>query len=109
MKPPGLKLAAPIDPDALDTALAEVQERIGSGSVLSHAVRDVCGFLQESANEDILSNLRLHEDPVAARVGEMFMRGIAHGIEIACSHITESDQIRTVRDWLKDSAKEKDA
>lgn len=89
----------------IDAALANVGERICGNPELAAAVRATCWFLQESLHQEILGNLRLHEDPVQARTNEMFLRGVARGIEFACDHMTQGADLRAVREWLSSTTR----
>lgn len=97
MRPKG----SPVDRSGLHEAIGTVTERVAAVEPANAAVRHVCGFLQESIDIEILGHLRLDEDPLKARMHEMFLRGMSHGIEIAADHLTDSTQIREVREWVE--------
>jgi len=89
-----------------DRAYGVVTERVAGHEDTRVAVRDLCWLLQEDYHRSILANNRLHLPPDEAHRLDTFERGVAAGIEMACSHLTEISQIREVREWLRDTTKE---
>lgn len=88
-------------------ALDVVGETIIADEKVRGAVRDICWWLTEEHHTQILGNARLDEDPVRARIAEMYLRGVAAGVGMACEHLTDSDRVREVRAWIEGSKEAK--
>lgn len=93
---------------AIDQAWARIGEEIAAREAVQKSVREAAWFLQESVHQEVLGNLRLHEEPVQARMQEMFLRGVARGVELLCDHLTDGEQLRAVRGWLSEAVKSGD-
>jgi len=90
------------DPVGLDRALAIVGEKLCADETLKGAVRTVLGWLQQEKDEQLLTALRLpaHNPPEWAREENVREAAISQGIEVAGILLTDSTELRMVRDWL---------
>lgn len=94
------------DRSALAEALSIVVERIAESEQANRAARHLCGFLQESVDVQVLQQAPFDADPVREYVRKSYLSGVSDGIAEAIEHLTNSTQIRALREWNETFDKE---